>query len=399
MVNTKLSQNNAKCDKICYIGIDQTTLLQLKDRFMYSEIIQSLSTLYGTADCAALLFDSDRKVIWKNAAAETPQYAYAQAEPFANIVFTNENTESLSRCGSAYIRPSASLGELHGFMLTAIKDCVLVVFDRSDLASFYSRRFGADTADSYFTYAREYIDRLSLNLDMIERTLNSDDPEIEERFSTARMGAYQLLRSVAHSVLLSKHAAGSLTVRRRRVNVGELCRVLCFSAQSVLKRYTEIEVTVQKGPVYCNIDVKMFEQAFLNLLDNALQYTQDGNAITVTVAHTPSGVSVTVRDRGAGITDENLALAVRPYFSSEPAADGGPAPGLGLGLTTASIFCEMHGGTLLLNSRFGEGTTVVMSIADDAADLPDFSAAVSDYVTDRFSPLYVELCGVCILPR
>lgn len=273
------------------------------------------------------------------------------------------------------------------------------MFDDSQTGLLLGRRFSVGGFDSFTNLVRISLDRLTLSAASAEYAANTDDPELESLFENIRLNAYQILRALYSADLLSKYTTGKLLVNRRSCDVGELVRALCISAQSVLKRRMEIEVTVKGGPVVANVDVQLCERALLNLLTNAIRYTRDGNRIAVTVSENNGLVHILVKDSGAGIREENAALAAKPYFSCEPADDGGPAPGLGLGLTVASVFCETHGGALVLNSRFGEGTTVALSFQSGSDDAPSFHASVSQYVTDRFSPLYVELCELCDLPR
>jgi len=75
-------------------------------------------------------------------------------------------------------------------------------------------------------------------------------------------------------------------------------------------------------------------------------------------------------------------------------------PGLGLGLTVATIFCRTHGGYLMVNSAFGEGTGITMTFpAGDSGDALPLRESAAQYLTDPHSCVYVELCDIAALPR
>ncbi|MDO4567184.1 MAG: hypothetical protein Q4B42_07625, partial [Oscillospiraceae bacterium] len=68
----------------------------------------------------------------------------------------------------------------------------------------------------------------------------------------------------------------------------------------------------------------------------------------------------------------------------------------------ASLFCTSHGGSLAISSEFGEGTTVALSIAcggETASGEEILKAKLPNYLTDRFSGLYIELCELCEIPH
>ena len=394
----KRIQEDAKFDKICYINFVDPNY-RLKGGLMDKSRMDNVIALYQDAGSPVVLFDDAGALLWKNRAASDQSFDYVGSDLFAKAVFTQQTKASLARTGSAYVRPGAAFANMSGIMLSCLAGGVLAVFDRSEMGSPLHQRFSTDGFDSFSNLVRTSLDRLTLSATSAEYAADTDDPDVEQLFANIRLNAYQILRGLNNASLLSKYASGTLTLNRRNCDIGELTRALCLSVQSVLKRHMEIEVKVKGAPVVANVDLKLCERALLNLLANAIRYTRDGNRIVVTVSENAGLVHLVVHDSGAGIREENTALVTKPYFSCEPADDGGPAPGLGLGLSVASVFCETHGGALVLNSRFGEGTTVALSFRADLSDEPCFRATVSSYVTDRFSPLYIELCDLCEIPK
>jgi two-component system phosphate regulon sensor histidine kinase PhoR len=96
----------------------------------------------------------------------------------------------------------------------------------------------------------------------------------------------------------------------------------------------------------------LLEQAVTSLATNAVRYTDTGR-ITLSVARPNAKVRIRVKDTGRGMLPEVLDRAGERFYRGDPA---GPA-GFGLGLAIARESVELMGGSLLLDSHVGEGTT------------------------------------------
>ena len=105
-------------------------------------------------------------------------------------------------------------------------------------------------------------------------------------------------------------------------------------------------------------DPYLLELAVRAILENAIEATSKGGDIKLQVSlHCPRGVparlKVAVSDNGAGIAVSNLSKVMRPFFSTKPNH-------VGLGLSMASRFVEMHGGNLEIKSSSERGTDVLI---------------------------------------
>ncbi|MBR5502047.1 MAG: hypothetical protein IKV55_03325 [Oscillospiraceae bacterium] len=189
---------------------------------------------------------------------------------------------------------------------------------------------------------------------------------------------------------------GKLTKSRASI----VCEsALCEAANTVKECRTPITVTGCDTPLPIMADRTLLERALLNLLANALQYTRDGNSITVSLKVQGNNAVITVADRGAGMLPQTLAQAAEPFFSAEPADDGGIRPGLGLGLIVAKLAAELHAGSLLLTGEHGEGTTAALTLPITPCESETLRSKSASYTADSFSGLYIELCRSCTLPH
>ena len=114
--------------------------------------------------------------------------------------------------------------------------------------------------------------------------------------------------------------------------------------------------TVPPEPLLVRGDAASLEQLFANVLTNAAQASTNGGRVTVSVeANGGPQLSIRVRDRGPGMTAEVLARVGEPLFSTKP-------QGTGLGLAIARRIAAAHGGTVVLDSTVGAGTTVAIHL-------------------------------------
>ena len=208
---------------------------------------------------------------------------------------------------------------------------------------------------------------------------------------------YQLLR-------LASNLEDTGIVENRRYNLQpvdltSLVSSLCDGVNAVaLKRQVDLECIVPKHPIVVQADSRLVSSALLNILRNSIAYTRDGNRITVKLSTSGKNALLTVEDKGLGILPKNITRIFDPYFSSDPYGDDNMRPGVGLGLSVAREAITAMGGTVSAESRFGEGTRIIMFMPLDNSGEDALYSAPAGYLLNRYSPIYIQLCGHCFLP-
>ncbi len=148
---------------------------------------------------------------------------------------------------------------------------------------------------------------------------------------------------------------------------------------------TAIELQLDPAVPSVSGDPELLAVVVRNLLINATEASDPAAPVSIVVEKTPANspalttlapgayVSLTVADRGRGISSEVLPNIFDPYFSTKPR---GNRKGMGLGLTTCMSVVQRHGGTIVVESQPGEGSrfTVILPAGGQVAPAP----AVSD---------------------
>jgi len=106
-------------------------------------------------------------------------------------------------------------------------------------------------------------------------------------------------------------------------------------------------------------DRRLMHQTLLNLLSNAIKFTHGGGSVDVKSDHDGGAVRITIRDTGIGIPVDVLPRLCRPVAQASTDHAG---QGSGLGLSLAKSFTEMQGRKFSIESVFGVGTTVSVSL-------------------------------------
>ncbi len=105
---------------------------------------------------------------------------------------------------------------------------------------------------------------------------------------------------------------------------------------------------------------RMVRQVLLNILSNAIKYTGATGTVRLTIDQSADGIlTVSVIDTGVGMTAEEIRVAMSPFGQVKSKLSGVHA-GTGLGLPLAKAMMELHGGSLVVRSAPGKGTSVAL---------------------------------------
>jgi PAS domain S-box-containing protein len=189
---------------------------------------------------------------------------------------------------------------------------------------------------------------------------------------TVDRNAKHLLVLINDILDLAKIEAGKMDLNRSRHNLAAVVREAVEQAAPLTdNKPVEVRLDLPQGPVMFDGDRFRLKQIVLNLLSNAVRYTNEG---TVTLElragiddRLGQVVRLAIRDTGVGIKPDDLGRLFQQFTQ----LDGGSARqhgGTGLGLAISAHYVRMHGGRIDVASEFGKGTefTVLLPIQAEA---------------------------------
>jgi PAS domain S-box-containing protein len=176
------------------------------------------------------------------------------------------------------------------------------------------------------------------------------------------------VRHLAHLVddLLdvSRITRGKVRLRREPLDLAAiLASAVDVARPSLQERDQRLELAIEPGPLRVEGDPVRLEQVFINLLANAVKYTEPGGTITLSARdHGDGRVVASVRDDGVGIDSAMLPLVFDLFTQVDRSLDRSQG-GLGIGLTIVRRLVEMHGGTIRAESDGpGRGSTFLVEL-------------------------------------
>src|SRR5437762_4111818 len=117
-----------------------------------------------------------------------------------------------------------------------------------------------------------------------------------------------------------------------------------------------VKVDIPRDLPSIPMDFALITQTLVNLIDNALKYSEPGSPVEVRARREDTEVRIEVADRGRGIAAQDLPRVFERFYSSAKGR------GIGLGLSIAKGFVEAHGGSIGAENRDGGGALIAFTL-------------------------------------
>jgi two-component system phosphate regulon sensor histidine kinase PhoR len=184
-----------------------------------------------------------------------------------------------------------------------------------------------------------------------------DSPEDARRFTEMIARHVVRLQRIVQDLLdLAALENGSLSTQFEEVNAGAFCETLVGMVEDMAHmRNVELLCKLPDGEVSFRADRRRLEQAVLNLLDNAIKYTDPGGEVTLSVDKEPGQVAITVSDTGLGISAEHLPRIFERFYRVDKNRSR-ELGGTGLGLSIVKHLAQTQGGEVEVRSQPGKGS-------------------------------------------
>ncbi len=191
--------------------------------------------------------------------------------------------------------------------------------------------------------------------------------ELQRQDLTAIYNSGQHLLGLINDILdLSKIEAGKMELAFEEVNLAEIIRSVMSTASGLVKdKPITLKRSIPDDLPTVRADATRIRQVLLNLLSNAAKFTEQGEIrVEASVQVGPNGqpeVLVKVTDTGPGISEEDQKKLFQP-FSQVDASLTRKTGGTGLGLAISAQLIQLHGGTIGVQSKLGEGSTFYFTV-------------------------------------
>ena len=199
----------------------------------------------------------------------------------------------------------------------------------------------------------------------LKRTIDGEDSQ--NYLNIIEKNADRMMILVSDLFDLTKIDAGKLVWQFEECDipslVQEVIEIVRIQAES---RNIRIEFT-SRQPLVMNMDPERIEQVLVNLIENALKFSEVGSRVDIEAGEDSQNAWVSVKDQGAGIAEEDLDKIFRKFHTLPSAGGSGPKGGTGLGLTICRKIIEAHGGKIWVESQPGAGSTFTFTLPKRSA--------------------------------
>lgn len=182
--------------------------------------------------------------------------------------------------------------------------------------------------------------------------------ELEERVGKIRSAVKRMTGLVERTLDASRFNAGKVELEIGDLDLKGLVAAVCARQQEISTGH-RINIDLNRLPEGISGDRKLLDQVFTNLLSNAVKYSRDDPTVAVEGFTEGADAVIRVRDNGVGIPADELPRLFERYFRASTSIG---IPGTGIGLNLVKQLVELHGGSIVLESEEGIGSTFTVRL-------------------------------------
>src|SRR5579872_1520886 len=189
----------------------------------------------------------------------------------------------------------------------------------------------------------------------------AEDPKLDAQsrqfLDTITQNAMRLANLASDTLSLSRLDSSDFSLVREAVDIAELVR----DVAATLSERRQIDVAIEAPDALVTGDMQRLGQVLENLFGNAIKYSPNGEPVSVTVQRVDPWIEISVKDRGIGIPQPEVANLFSRFARGSNARRLG-ITGTGFGLYLARLIVEKHAGTIGVESVEGKGSSFVVRL-------------------------------------
>jgi len=202
-------------------------------------------------------------------------------------------------------------------------------------------------------------------------SMDDKKDSIVKYIDSIKQNSYRLSKMINNIVDLSKIEAGFFKLNLSNINIVDFVEEIVMS----ITNFTDskglniiFDTNIEEKIIAC--DPEKMERIVLNLISNAIKFTDKGDEILVSVKVENEFVEISVADNGIGIEDRNLNMIFERFKQVDKSLSRN-SEGTGIGLSLVKSIVELHRGSIYVESEFGKGSTFTVKLSSAMALHPN----------------------------
>ncbi len=186
-----------------------------------------------------------------------------------------------------------------------------------------------------------------------ETDLSQNQDKVNQYLNLIKNENMRLGNQITRVLELAQHDLGEIKLKLEEVDFSRLIRECCKTYH--LNQKIKLTVDLPDDPVLCKGDPDQLTNAILNILDNAVKYSDATPVIQVELQKKDNEVVLSIADKGRGIPENELSSIFDKFYRVSQGYRH-DVKGFGIGLYFTKMIVEMHGGTIHVQSRLSKGS-------------------------------------------
>ncbi|MEN2256584.1 HAMP domain-containing sensor histidine kinase [Paraclostridium benzoelyticum] len=181
-----------------------------------------------------------------------------------------------------------------------------------------------------------------------------------ERLTSIREEVQRLGKLIGSIKNLSTFDSSLNELNKTKTNLSDFIKNITYTYESkALEKNIKIEYELNK--VFAYVDKEKFSQVIVNILVNAIKYTNYGGNILIKVENYDDSINISIKDNGIGIPEDELNYIFERFYRVDKSRSKDTG-GIGVGLAISKAIVAEHGGNILVYSELGKGSEFVIKL-------------------------------------
>ncbi|HCY07194.1 MAG TPA: sensor histidine kinase [Erysipelotrichaceae bacterium] len=232
---------------------------------------------------------------------------------------------------------------------------------------------------------------------MAERMVNSgniNSKKLDKYLKMMKQNCYRLIKLINNLIDITKIEAANFEIRLRNMDIVKVVEDITLSVADYIENKGIIlifDTEIEEKVIACDPDV--VERVMLNLLSNAVKFTEEGGNIFVNIYESEGQVYLSVKDTGVGMSEKAKEQIFSRFVQVDKSARR-CREGSGIGLSLVKSLLEVHGGSISVESRLGEGSEFTVVLWDRILEDEGVTRQVSKGLDERIQMVNIEFSDI-----
>ena len=222
-----------------------------------------------------------------------------------------------------------------------------------------------------------------------------DSKKLNKHINIVNQNSYRLLRLVNNLIDTTRIDSGFKDLNLQNKNIVEVIENITLSTVDYVEsKSREIIFDTEIEEKILAIDPDQMERIILNLISNAVKFTNPNDKIEVKIYDKKESVLISVKDTGIGISEDKQEIIFERFRQVDPLYIR-KNEGSGIGLSLVKSLVEMHNGNICVKSKCGEGTEFIIEIPVKLVSKEDNESYIEEFIPQcNIDKIHIEFSDI-----